>query len=99
MIYFCNFFIYYYYYYCHAYETKRFLEECNPGFWGLFGGKSSGNFDVIGLIIWMLCVLYSSLRSASKSSKITMSENMLIKDNGAGETLIIYFYLYKRKIW
>lgn len=62
-----------------------FLEECNPGFWGIFGGKHSENFDVIGLIIWMLCVLYSSLRSASKSSKITMSENMLIKDNGAGK--------------
>lgn len=60
--------------------------ECNPGLWGIFGGKSSGNsnFDIIGLIIWMCCVLYSSLRSASKSSKITMSENLLTKDNGAG---------------
>ncbi|XP_060516967.1 probable serine incorporator isoform X2 [Cylas formicarius] len=59
-------------------------KECNPGFWGIFGGKSSGNdFDVIGLIIWMCCVLYSSIRSANSSSKITMSENMLTKDNGA----------------
>lgn len=66
-------------------KNYLFVEECNPGFWGLFGGKSSGNFDVIGLIIWMLCVLYSSIRSASKSSKITMSENMLVKDNGAGK--------------
>ncbi|KAJ8965169.1 hypothetical protein NQ314_004312, partial [Rhamnusium bicolor] len=60
-------------------------KECNPGLWGIFGGKSTtnNNFDIIGLIIWMCCVLYSSLRSASKSSKITMSENMLTKDNGA----------------
>uniref|UniRef100_V5G546 Putative serine incorporator n=1 Tax=Anoplophora glabripennis TaxID=217634 RepID=V5G546_ANOGL len=60
-------------------------KECNPGLWGIFGGKSSGNnnIDIIGLLIWMCCVLYSSLRSASKSSKITMSENMLAKDNGA----------------
>ncbi|XP_050307610.1 probable serine incorporator isoform X2 [Anthonomus grandis grandis] len=59
-------------------------KECNPGLWGIFGGESSGgNFDIIGLIIWMLCVLYSSLRSASKSSKLTMSENILAHDNGA----------------
>ncbi|XP_066138719.1 probable serine incorporator isoform X4 [Euwallacea fornicatus] len=60
-------------------------KECNPGLWGIFGGKSSSSdFDIIGLIIWMCCVLYSSLRSASKSSKLTMSENMLTHDNGAG---------------
>ncbi|XP_028131886.1 probable serine incorporator isoform X2 [Diabrotica virgifera virgifera] len=62
-------------------------KECNPGMWGIFGGKSnnktSSDFDIIGLLIWMCCVLYSSLRSASKSSKITMSESMLAKDTGA----------------
>lgn len=61
--------------------------ECNPGMWGIFGqhttSKGSGGFDIIGLIIWMCCVLYSSLRSASSSSKITMSESMLAKDTGA----------------
>lgn len=60
--------------------------ECNPGLWGIFGGKSDGtgsSFDIIGLLIWMCCVLYSSLRSASSSSRITMSENMLTHDNGA----------------
>ncbi|XP_066256969.1 probable serine incorporator isoform X4 [Euwallacea similis] len=60
-------------------------KKCNPGLWGIFGDKSSSSdFDIIGLIIWMCCVLYSSLRSASKSSKLTMSENMLTHDNGAG---------------
>ncbi|XP_011647791.1 serine incorporator 1 isoform X2 [Pogonomyrmex barbatus] len=39
--------------------------------------------SIIGLIIWFSCVLYSSLRTASKSSKITMSENVLVQDNGA----------------
>lgn len=64
-------------------------EQCNPGFLGIFAGndtKSRVTFDkesIIGLIIWFSCVLYSSLRTASKSSKITMSENVLVQDNGA----------------
>ncbi|XP_043603597.1 probable serine incorporator isoform X5 [Bombus pyrosoma] len=65
--------------------------ECNPGFLGLISGndadaKNRVAFDkesIIGLIIWFSCVLYSSLRTASKSSKITMSENILVQDNGA----------------
>lgn len=50
--------------------------------------QSHMSFDkesIIGLIIWMCCVLYSSLRTASNSSKITMSEHVLVKDNGAGD--------------
>ncbi|KAF7285000.1 serine incorporator TMS1 isoform X2 [Rhynchophorus ferrugineus] len=59
-------------------------KECNPGLWGIFGKKSTGNeFDIIGILIWMSCVLYSSLRSASKSSKLTLSENILQHDNDA----------------
>ncbi|XP_014475150.1 PREDICTED: probable serine incorporator isoform X2 [Dinoponera quadriceps] len=65
--------------------------KCNPGFFGIINGHdvSAQNrvaFDkesIIGLIIWFSCVLYSSLRTASKSSKITMSENVLVQDNGA----------------
>ncbi|XP_012139131.1 serine incorporator TMS1 isoform X6 [Megachile rotundata] len=65
---------------------------CNPGFLQLISGNDPDAqnrvaFDkesIIGLIIWFSCVLYSSLRTASKSSKITMSENVLVKDNGAG---------------
>ncbi|KAL1140810.1 hypothetical protein AAG570_000738 [Ranatra chinensis] len=58
--------------------------SCNPGF--LLTGKSKVSFDsesIVGLVIWMCCVLYSSLRTASKSSKITMSDRVLVKDNGA----------------
>ncbi|XP_008193930.1 probable serine incorporator isoform X3 [Tribolium castaneum] len=66
--------------------------SCNPGLLGIVGAGSTKKdnemtFDgegIVGLIVWMCCVLYSSLRSASQSSKITMSENMLVKDNGAG---------------
>ncbi|XP_046668519.1 probable serine incorporator isoform X1 [Homalodisca vitripennis] len=63
--------------------------NCNPGFLlGIGGGKdkSKVTFDsesIVGLGIWMCCVLYSSLRTASKSSKITMSDHVLVKDNGA----------------
>ncbi|XP_043486090.1 probable serine incorporator isoform X3 [Polistes fuscatus] len=68
---------------------------CNPGFFGIISNdKHAQNrvaFDkesIIGLIIWFSCVLYSSLRTASKSSKITMSENVLVKDNGADYTAV-----------
>ncbi|XP_076290217.1 serine incorporator TMS1 isoform X2 [Lasioglossum baleicum] len=65
--------------------------NCNPGFMQIISGNDTNAqnrvaFDkesIIGLIIWFSCVLYSSLRTASKSSKITMSENILVKDNGA----------------
>lgn len=65
--------------------------NCNPGFMKIISGDDTDTqnrvaFDkesIIGLIIWFTCVLYSSLRTASKSSKITMSENILVKDNGA----------------
>ncbi|XP_034173795.1 serine incorporator TMS1 isoform X5 [Osmia lignaria lignaria] len=64
--------------------------KCNPGFLELISGNARNRvaFDkesIIGLIIWFSCVLYSSLRTASKSSKITMSENVLVRDNGAVE--------------
>ncbi|XP_021924282.1 probable serine incorporator isoform X2 [Zootermopsis nevadensis] len=62
-------------------------KPCNHGFLGVTGMKSESTFDsesIVGLVIWMCCVLYSSLRTASSSSKITMSEHVLVKDNGAG---------------
>ncbi|XP_076750051.1 serine incorporator TMS1 isoform X3 [Xylocopa sonorina] len=70
--------------------------NCNPGFLKIISGNDTDTqnhvaFDkesIIGLVIWFSCVLYSSLRTASKSSKITMSENILIQDNGADYTPI-----------
>ncbi|XP_067014200.1 probable serine incorporator isoform X2 [Anabrus simplex] len=66
-------------------------KQCNPGLLAFVGNSTTDqtskvSFDsesIIGLVIWMLCVLYSSLRTASKSSKIIVSEHMLVKDTGA----------------
>ena len=49
--------------------------------------KQSKHFDtqsIIGLIIFILCVLYSSIRTASNSqaAKLSGSDKLLIKDNG-----------------
>lgn len=77
--------------------------NCNPGFLLGIGGskdKSKVTFDsesIVGLVIWMCCVLYSSLRTASKSSKITMSEHVLVKDTGAGKYCQFCIY-YVNKI-
>lgn len=51
--------------------------DCNPGLFGDHTSKSKVSFDttsIIGLIIWMLCVLYSSLRSASRVAQVAMPD-------------------------
>ncbi|KAG8232434.1 hypothetical protein J437_LFUL012864 [Ladona fulva] len=65
--------------------------KCNPGLLAFLGDTSANSRYVtmdketlIGLAIWVCCVLYSSLRTASSSSRITMSDHVLVKDNGAG---------------
>ncbi|XP_034232298.1 serine incorporator 1 isoform X2 [Thrips palmi] len=67
-------------------------KECNPGLLGIIGKTTTSKvgFDqqaIVGLVIWMCCILYSSVRSASSSSKITMSEHVLVKDGGERGTL------------
>ncbi|KAJ2946340.1 hypothetical protein O0L34_g12377 [Tuta absoluta] len=52
----------------------------------LFPGQGSATFDkqaVIALCVWACSVLYSSIRTASNSSKITMSEHILAKEGTA----------------
>ncbi|KAK3913228.1 Serine incorporator 1 [Frankliniella fusca] len=65
--------------------------ECNPGMFGIVGTtKSKVGFDqqaIVGLIIWMCCILYSSVRSASSSSKLTLSEHVLVKDGGVHSSM------------
>lgn len=61
---------------------------CNPRTPSGNGSTTEDIFDketVTGLIIWVACVLYSSLRTASNSSRITMTEKVLVKDNGASK--------------
>ncbi|CAH0722656.1 unnamed protein product, partial [Brenthis ino] len=58
--------------------------ECNAS----ISATNQSSFDkqsIIGLIIWVCSVLYSCIRTASSSSKITMSEHILAKDGAAGQ--------------
>lgn len=49
--------------------------NCNPGLAGIISGdKSKVSFDktsIVGLVIWMFCILYSSLRSANAVSSLS----------------------------
>jgi len=44
--------------------------------------------SIIGLVIWFLCLLYSSVRTASSSqaAKLTGGDKLLTKENGATDT-------------
>ncbi|CAH0600283.1 unnamed protein product [Chrysodeixis includens] len=55
-------------------ETKEDI------YWSSFDKQS-----IIGLVIWVCSVLYSSIRTASSSSKITMSDHILAKDGSGGQ--------------
>ena len=48
--------------------------------------RSFDTQSIIGLVIFILCVLYSSIRTSSNSSaaKLTGSDKILLKDNGEG---------------
>jgi serine incorporator 1/3 len=52
--------------------------NCNPGLLGIISNdKSKVSFDktsIIGLVIWMFCILYSSLRSASAVSSLSQPD-------------------------
>lgn len=55
------------------------------------GNPGVGHFDaqaIIGLVIWFLCVLYSSIRNstASTASKLSGADKLLTKDNGETKT-------------
>ncbi|XP_026323768.1 probable serine incorporator isoform X2 [Hyposmocoma kahamanoa] len=57
-------------------DGKGMQEET---YWSSFDKQS-----IIGLVVWVCSVLYSSIRTASSSSKITMSEHILAKEGNAG---------------
>ncbi|XP_026726116.1 probable serine incorporator isoform X3 [Trichoplusia ni] len=70
------------------YLTWSALSNADKACNGITGGSNESSFDkqsIIGLVIWVCSVLYSSIRTASSSSKITMSDHILAKDgNGEG---------------
>lgn len=52
---------------------------CNPGLFGKSGGDPANkvafdNTSIIGLVIWLLCILYTSLRSASKVAQVAIPD-------------------------
>lgn len=62
--------------------------ECNPGFLAIIGDKQNKvHFDktsIIGLVIWMLCILYSTLRSANNVSRLADPEKQAtLSDDGS----------------
>ena len=53
--------------------------------------------SIIGLIIWFLCVLYSSVgsSSATSASKLTGTDQVLLnRDDGAGRDIYLYLSVY-----
>lgn len=51
--------------------------KCNPGLLGIIDEKNKVSFDkasLVGMVIWMFCILYSSLRSASAVSSLSQSD-------------------------
>nr|XP_032529430.1 probable serine incorporator isoform X4 [Danaus plexippus plexippus] len=64
---------------CNASITDENEDLREENYWSSFDKQS-----IIGLVIWVCSVLYSCVRTASSSSKITMSEHILAKD-GATE--------------
>lgn len=63
-------------------------KSCNPGFFAFSPSNHENRvtFDtqsIVGLVIWILCILYSSIRTASSSNKMGLSEKVLVKDTGA----------------
>uniref|UniRef100_A0A6M2DX78 Putative serine incorporator isoform x4 n=1 Tax=Xenopsylla cheopis TaxID=163159 RepID=A0A6M2DX78_XENCH len=55
-------------------------KKCNPGFLGIVGEQDHNkvSFDtqsIVGLAVWMCCIMYSSLRSASKVASMTITNS------------------------
>ena len=73
---------------------------CKPEFLG--NSDNTKSFDgqaLVGLGVWFACVLYSSIRTSTNTqvAKITMSEKILMKDQGSGKShtaRCIYFLFF-----
>ncbi|XP_064480294.1 probable serine incorporator isoform X2 [Ornithodoros turicata] len=59
-------------------------KECKPDLGLSQGGNKFDTQSIVGLVVWFVCVLYSSIRTSSNSQvgKLTMSEKILVKDTG-----------------
>lgn len=59
-------------------------KECKPDLGLSQGGTKFDTQSIVGLVVWFVCVLYSSIRTSSHSQvgKLTMSEKILVRDTG-----------------
>ncbi|XP_050358276.1 probable serine incorporator isoform X2 [Nymphalis io] len=64
---------------CNASISTTNEETKEDIYWSSFDKQS-----IIGLVIWVCSVLYSCVRTASSSSKITMSDHILAKEGSGG---------------
>lgn len=57
----------------------------------------ASSFDkqaIIGMVIWVCSVLYSCVRTASASSKLTMTDHILAKEGTQGEYSKLHISYY-----
>lgn len=52
-----------------------------------------GSESILGLSLWLACILYSSLSTATTSSKLVGSDRMLVHDTATGKTVLIFVFL------
>ena len=76
---------------------------CNPGFQGIINGGSGNSssistssqpFDgesIVGLVIFFICVLYSSIRSSTSNNvdRLTLKENVIIDDSASDTNVLV----------
>lgn len=65
--------------------------ECKPTLFNTPDPTKSGadSQSLVGLLLWFVCIIYSSIRTSTNSQvgKLTMSDQILMKDTGAGDDI------------
>ncbi|XP_050040457.1 probable serine incorporator isoform X1 [Dermacentor andersoni] len=66
-------------------------KQCKPSLSLAQEGSKFDSQSIVGLVVWFLCVLYSSIRTSSNSQvgKLTMSEKILVKETGTKSTALV----------
>lgn len=59
-------------------------KDCKPSLGLSQEGSKFDTQSIVGLVVWFVCVLYSSIRTSTNSQvgKLTMSEKILVKETG-----------------
>ncbi|XP_049521824.1 probable serine incorporator isoform X1 [Dermacentor silvarum] len=66
-------------------------KQCKPSLGLTQEGSKFDSQSIVGLVVWFVCVLYSSIRTSSHSQvgKLTMSERILVKETGTKSTALV----------